>query len=145
MNCSYHNICPLLFIFRKLEVTNHKLSIGGVKDITMIVNNPGHVMTHDFIGCVRYFLINGVDMLQQTPLSSSDVTDSCPRTQSTSWCTTNPCHNHGICRDNWTNVSCICQPAWSHSGPTCETGKTIHNQIYGTVYREVFVMEIFGE
>ncbi|KAL5011815.1 hypothetical protein ScPMuIL_010366 [Solemya velum] len=103
----------------KLEVKNHRLSIGGIKDIMTIVDNPGHVMTHDFIGCVRYFLINGLDMLQQTPLDSSAVTGSCPRTDSSSLCASAPCHNDGICKDEWSSVSCNCQP--SHSGLTCQT------------------------
>lgn len=124
-------ICTLIFVFttclpylfscRSLSLGSHPLLIGGVRDISTILNHTGQVSTHDFIGCVQNFTINMEDMLRREPAGSSQVTNSsCPRTSSGDVCEDFRCDNGGTCISEWAGPVCYCTP--NFMGTHCDTG-----------------------
>ncbi|KAK3610123.1 hypothetical protein CHS0354_039903 [Potamilus streckersoni] len=101
----------------KLDLGNQTLTIGGIKNITML-SHLGQISTHDFVGCIRNFYINGLDKLNQEAISKSGIKNVCPRSQSTSLCDTVQCKNEGICIDEWSTVRCKCPV--KYTGAQCE-------------------------
>ena len=110
-----------LHLSRKLEVGNSPLHIGGIRDINTILNRTGQVSSHDFVGCVRSFIINGQDKLKEVPTVSEGVTDECPRATSKNVCLGWDCRNNGLCVDRWAEPVCSCGA--KYSGVMCEKGK----------------------
>ena len=78
-------------------------------------------MSHDFVGCVRSFIINGQDKLKEVPDASEGVADECPRMTSKNVCLGWDCRNNGVCVDRWEAPTCSCGPAYS--GLMCEKGR----------------------
>jgi len=107
-----------------LDLGGQRLSIGGVKDISTITSRQGQVVTHDFIGCIRQFLINTVDLVRQQTLDQSKISDRCPRQQGQSKCSPDICNNVGTCVDEWSKTRCICQDGYT--GPSCQSGENIN-------------------
>ena len=78
-------------------------------------------MSHDFVGCVRSFVINGQDKLKELPLDSHGITDTCPRTSSEDVCLGWSCKNGGVCISKWEEPVCRCPV--QYSGENCEKGR----------------------
>ena len=109
--------------FRKLNLSNEPVSIGGIKDINVALQRPGQIETHDFVGCMREFKINNEDYLHsKNPLEEQGVDNNgCPRQHGQSSCSDSVCHNGGRCVDEWNTVSCRC--AAGFHGNLCQQGK----------------------
>ncbi|KAL4230607.1 Protocadherin Fat 4 [Mactra antiquata] len=102
----------------RLDVGNHNLLLGGVKTIETILNRTGQVASHDFVGCIRSFLINGQDKLQVTAIEKYGILNECPRKSSEDMCRTDQCNNDGSCYREWSHAVCHCTS--KYNGPTCE-------------------------
>ncbi|KAL3880062.1 hypothetical protein ACJMK2_032333 [Sinanodonta woodiana] len=101
----------------KLDLGNQTLTIGGIKNTTML-SHSGQISSHDFVGCIRYFYINGLDKIKQEAISDSGIKNVCPRSQPTSLCDQVQCKNEGICIDGWSAARCKCPT--KYTGTQCE-------------------------
>ena len=79
-------------------------------------------MSHDFVGCIRSFIINGQDKLKAVPDASEGVVDECPRSTSVNVCLGWDCRNDGVCVDKWEAPVCRCGS--KYTGVMCEKGRT---------------------
>ena len=77
-------------------------------------------MSHDFVGCVRSFVINGQDKLKELPQAQSGISDKCPRTSSKDVCQSLSCKNSGTCIGEWSGPVCRCTS--QYTGVKCEQG-----------------------
>ncbi len=96
------------------------LTLGGVRDFSTITSHPGHVTTHDFVGCMRSVLVDRVDLLRTQPRAMANVTDTCPRKDMLGQCSPHTCQNGGVCLNEWAGYRCQCKDG--HSGKHCQTG-----------------------
>ncbi|KAK6172202.1 hypothetical protein SNE40_015917 [Patella caerulea] len=115
---------PSCYDSKALNFGNHfvqglLLSIGGVSKIENILSNGRDILSHDFIGCMHSFNVNGLDVLS-TELASKHqgISASCPRRSFDSPCSTTDCGNGGSCIDEWASARCQCSD--SYMGKTCE-------------------------
>ncbi|XP_053399963.1 cadherin-related tumor suppressor-like [Mercenaria mercenaria] len=102
----------------RLELGSHPLFIGGVKSLDTILNRTGQVASHDFVGCIRSFFINGQDKLRTSPNEKAGILDHCPRNSSDNVCENYDCENGGTCVPEWAGPVCHCTAKFS--GPHCE-------------------------
>jgi hypothetical protein len=105
--------------FSSLSVKN-PLTIGGVRDLKMVLEHMHHVETYDFVGCVRNITIDGTDLLASPPLASHFTTDTCPRSKEGS-CKSDTCGENSKCIDDWGTARCECPPG--KMPPDCKSGK----------------------
>ncbi|ESO93788.1 hypothetical protein LOTGIDRAFT_105163 [Lottia gigantea] len=105
--------------FGKNFVNGIQLSIGGIRNIENILSYSGEIRSHDFIGCMHSFTVNGLNVLD-TELAANfkSVTSTCPRRSYKGLCTVKECHNSGICVDDWSVARCRCSD--KHMGDSCE-------------------------
>ncbi|XP_071089001.1 protocadherin Fat 4-like [Haliotis cracherodii] len=95
------------------------LNIGGVRNISNVLQYAGDVQSHDFVGCAHSFEVNGIDMLDiKGALHAHGVSDKCPRSNSGSQCALVSCQNGGQCVDEWTTTRCQCTK--DYMGDKCE-------------------------
>ncbi|XP_056130418.1 protocadherin Fat 4 [Lampris incognitus] len=99
-----------------LDVQPNRLSVGGVRSIEPILHRPGQVATHDFVGCIMEFAVNGRPLEPSQALASRDILDRCPRLEGA--CTANPCRHGGTCLDHWSWQQCQCVDGFT--GKYCE-------------------------
>eukprot|EP00106_Octopus_bimaculoides_P021842 XP_014789284.1 PREDICTED: cadherin-related tumor suppressor-like [Octopus bimaculoides] len=102
--------------YENLQLHGGNLYIGGIPAQYVIRSNQ--VQSHDFIGCMRSFIVNGVDMIQLEPRRSTGIKKECLRENIAGPCKSNPCKNGGICLDKWTTFKCQCSP--EYMGKMCE-------------------------
>lgn len=99
-------------VSKKLDLGLQPVTIGGINDINVALQHPGQIESHDFVGCMRQFLINNEDYLRKTPNKVQGVDkNSCPRQQGQSACAGFVCNN-GVCVDEWSTASCRCPPGY---------------------------------
>lgn len=107
-----------LTFYRKLNLGNSPLYLGGIKNFDQALAHPGqHIETDDFLGCMRNVFINGKKLDPTSATESAGITDSCPRQGQ---CAAGQCKNGGTCVDYWFDYVCECQPGYS--GRNCEEG-----------------------
>uniref|UniRef100_A0A3B4CZQ3 Protocadherin Fat 4 n=1 Tax=Pygocentrus nattereri TaxID=42514 RepID=A0A3B4CZQ3_PYGNA len=99
-----------------LDVQPNRLSVGGVRSIEPLLHRRGQVTTHDFVGCIMEFAINGRPLEPSQALSSHGILDRCPRLEGA--CAANPCRHGGTCLDMWSWQQCQC--AEGLTGKYCE-------------------------
>uniref|UniRef100_A0A8C1TXC5 Protocadherin Fat 4 n=1 Tax=Cyprinus carpio TaxID=7962 RepID=A0A8C1TXC5_CYPCA len=99
-----------------LDVQPNRLSVGGVRSIEALLHRRGQVATHDFVGCIMEFAVNGRPLEPSQALSSHGILDRCPRLES--MCVAEPCRHGGTCLDMWSWQQCQCTEGFT--GPTCE-------------------------
>ncbi|XP_036445151.1 protocadherin Fat 4 [Colossoma macropomum] len=99
-----------------LDVQPNRLSVGGVRSIEPLLHRKGQVTTHDFVGCIMEFAINGRPLEPSQALSSHGILDRCPRLEGA--CAANPCRHGGTCLDMWSWQQCQC--AEGLTGKYCE-------------------------
>ncbi|XP_064636324.1 cadherin-related tumor suppressor-like [Lineus longissimus] len=92
--------------FSSLSVKN-PLTIGGVRNLQMILNHMHQVETYDFVGCIRNITIDGNDLLAATPLATNFTTSTCPRSKQ-GVCKNDTCGEKGKCKDVWGTARCEC-------------------------------------
>uniref|UniRef100_A0A8C2Q903 Protocadherin Fat 4 n=1 Tax=Cyprinus carpio TaxID=7962 RepID=A0A8C2Q903_CYPCA len=99
-----------------LDVQPNRLSVGGVRSIEALLHRRGQVATHDFVGCIMEFAVNGRPLEPSQALSSHGILDRCPRLEGV--CVAEPCRHGGTCLDMWSWQQCQCTEGFT--GPTCE-------------------------
>uniref|UniRef100_A0A8C2JVZ5 Protocadherin Fat 4 n=1 Tax=Cyprinus carpio TaxID=7962 RepID=A0A8C2JVZ5_CYPCA len=99
-----------------LDVQPNRLSVGGVRSIEALLHRRGQVATHDFVGCIMEFAVNGRPLEPSQALASHGILDRCPRLES--MCVAEPCRHGGTCLDMWSWQQCQCTEGFT--GPTCE-------------------------
>lgn len=92
-------------IFRKLDLSRAPLYIGGVPSLDKIFDNPGHVSSYDFVGCMRDIYLNDIALDVGMAIARYGVTNSCPRV---SECDQTSCHEGSMCVDKWFDTLCKC-------------------------------------
>uniref|UniRef100_A0A8C9R1A2 Protocadherin Fat 4 n=1 Tax=Scleropages formosus TaxID=113540 RepID=A0A8C9R1A2_SCLFO len=99
-----------------LDVQPNRLSVGGVRSFEDILQRPGQVSTHDFVGCIMEFAVNGRPLEPGQALASQGILDRCPRLEGA--CTANPCRHGATCVDRWSWQQCRCTEGFT--GKYCE-------------------------
>uniref|UniRef100_A0A671PKS5 Protocadherin Fat 4 n=1 Tax=Sinocyclocheilus anshuiensis TaxID=1608454 RepID=A0A671PKS5_9TELE len=99
-----------------LDVQPNRLSVGGVRSIEALLHRRGQVATHDFVGCIMEFAVNGRPLEPSQALASHGILDRCPRLEGA--CVAEPCRHSGTCLDMWSWQQCQCTEGFT--GPTCE-------------------------
>uniref|UniRef100_A0A669BZ23 Protocadherin Fat 4 n=1 Tax=Oreochromis niloticus TaxID=8128 RepID=A0A669BZ23_ORENI len=99
-----------------LDVQPNRLSVGGVRSIEPILHRRGQVATHDFVGCIMEFAVNGRPLEPSQALASHGILDRCPRLEGA--CTTSSCRHGGTCVDHWSWQQCQCMDGFT--GKFCE-------------------------
>uniref|UniRef100_A0A673KND8 Protocadherin Fat 4 n=1 Tax=Sinocyclocheilus rhinocerous TaxID=307959 RepID=A0A673KND8_9TELE len=99
-----------------LDVQPNRLSVGGVRSIEALLHRRGQVATHDFVGCIMEFAVNGRPLEPSQALASHGILDRCPRLEGA--CVADPCRHGGTCLDMWSWQQCQCTEGFT--GPTCE-------------------------
>uniref|UniRef100_A0AAY4CGQ0 Protocadherin Fat 4 n=1 Tax=Denticeps clupeoides TaxID=299321 RepID=A0AAY4CGQ0_9TELE len=99
-----------------LDVQPNRLSVGGVRSIEPVLHRRGQVATHDFVGCIMEFAVNGRPLEPSQALASHGILDRCPRQEGA--CTANPCRHGGTCVDHWSWQQCQCVDGFT--GRHCE-------------------------
>nr|XP_029518058.1 protocadherin Fat 4 [Oncorhynchus nerka] len=99
-----------------LDVGPNRLSVGGVRSIEPVLHRHGQVATHDFVGCIMEFAVNGRPLEPSQALASHGILDRCPRLEGA--CTANTCRHGGTCIDYWSWQQCKCMEGFT--GKNCE-------------------------
>uniref|UniRef100_A0A8C5N4G4 Protocadherin Fat 4 n=1 Tax=Gouania willdenowi TaxID=441366 RepID=A0A8C5N4G4_GOUWI len=99
-----------------LDVQPNLLSVGGVRSIDPLLHRRGQVATHDFVGCIMEFAVNGRPLEPSQALTSHGILDRCPRLEGA--CTASPCRHGGTCLDRWSWQQCQCVDGFT--GRYCE-------------------------
>ncbi|XP_068596746.1 protocadherin Fat 4 [Brachionichthys hirsutus] len=99
-----------------LDVQPNRLSVGGVRSIESVLHRRGQVATHDFVGCIMEFAVNGRPLEPGQALASRGILDRCPRLEGA--CTASPCRHGGTCLDRWSWQQCQCVDGFT--GKFCE-------------------------
>ncbi|XP_043530022.1 protocadherin Fat 4 isoform X1 [Chiloscyllium plagiosum] len=99
-----------------LEVQPNRLTVGGIRSIEPILQRKGQVVTHDFVGCVMEFAVNGRPLEPSQALASHGILDRCVRVEGV--CLNNPCQHDSSCVDYWSWQQCNCKHGFT--GKYCE-------------------------
>uniref|UniRef100_A0A3Q3IX46 FAT atypical cadherin 4 n=1 Tax=Monopterus albus TaxID=43700 RepID=A0A3Q3IX46_MONAL len=99
-----------------LDVQPNRLSVGGVRSIEPVLHRRAQVATHDFVGCIMEFAVNGRPLEPSQALASRGILDRCPRLEGA--CTASPCRHGGTCLDHWSWQQCQCVDGFT--GNFCE-------------------------
>ncbi|XP_053734547.1 protocadherin Fat 4 isoform X1 [Synchiropus splendidus] len=99
-----------------LDVQPNRLLVGGVRSIEPLLHRRGQVATHDFVGCIMEFAVNGRPLEPSQALASRGILDRCPRLEGA--CTASPCRHGGTCLDHWSWQQCQCVDGFT--GKFCE-------------------------
>lgn len=65
----------LPFTCRILDVQPNHLSVGGVRSIEPVLQRRGQIATHDFVGCIMEFAVNGRPLEPSQALASHGILD----------------------------------------------------------------------
>ncbi|XP_062839712.1 protocadherin Fat 4 [Anolis carolinensis] len=99
-----------------LDVQPNRVTIGGIRSLEPILQRKGQVESHDFVGCIMEFAVNGRPLEPSQALSAERILDQCPRLEGT--CAVNPCQHGGTCVDYWSWQQCHCKEGLT--GKHCE-------------------------
>ncbi|XP_078395822.1 protocadherin Fat 4 isoform X1 [Cetorhinus maximus] len=99
-----------------LEVQPNRLTVGGIRSIEPILQRKGQVVTHDFVGCVMEFAVNGRPLEPSQALANHGILDRCVRMEGV--CLNNPCQHDSSCVDYWSWQQCNCKHGFT--GKYCE-------------------------
>ncbi|XP_078719353.1 protocadherin Fat 4 [Lampetra fluviatilis] len=100
-----------------LDVHGGRAWAGGVASLLPLlplIRRSG--ISHDFVGCVREFSINGAPLQPSQALAASGVLDTCPRLEGA--CRARPCLSGATCLDMWSSQLCVCPDGFT--GDLCE-------------------------
>ncbi|KAI1238644.1 hypothetical protein IHE44_0013382 [Lamprotornis superbus] len=99
-----------------LDVQPNRVTVGGIRSIEPILQRRGQVESHDFVGCIMEFAVNGRPLEPSQALAAQGILDQCPRLEGA--CTTSPCQHGGTCVDQWSWQQCHCKDGLT--GKHCE-------------------------
>ncbi|KAL9851842.1 LOW QUALITY PROTEIN: protocadherin Fat 4 [Geothlypis trichas] len=99
-----------------LDVQPNRVTVGGIRSIEPILQRRGQVESHDFVGCIMEFAVNGRPLEPSQALAAQGILDQCPRLEGA--CTTSPCQHGGTCVDQWSWQQCHCKDGLT--GRHCE-------------------------
>ncbi|XP_071411660.1 protocadherin Fat 4-like [Pithys albifrons albifrons] len=99
-----------------LDVQPNRVTVGGIRSIEPILQRRGQVESHDFVGCIMEFAVNGRPLEPSQALAAQGILDQCPRLEGA--CTTSPCQYGGTCVDHWSWQQCHCKDGLT--GKHCE-------------------------
>ncbi|XP_078532937.1 protocadherin Fat 4 [Lissotriton helveticus] len=99
-----------------LDVQPNRVTVGGIRSLEPILQKRGQVESHDFVGCIMEFAVNGRPLEPSQALAAQGILDRCPRLEGA--CTTNPCQHEGTCLDYWSWQQCNCKDGFT--GKHCE-------------------------
>ncbi|KAJ6650293.1 hypothetical protein lerEdw1_013425 [Lerista edwardsae] len=99
-----------------LDVQPNRVTIGGIRSLGPILQRKGQVESHDFVGCIMEFAVNGRPLEPNQALAAEGILDQCPRLEGT--CAINPCQHGGTCVDYWSWQQCHCKEGLT--GKHCE-------------------------
>uniref|UniRef100_A0A8C0AXX0 Protocadherin Fat 4 n=1 Tax=Buteo japonicus TaxID=224669 RepID=A0A8C0AXX0_9AVES len=99
-----------------LDVQPNRVTVGGIRSVEPILQRRGQVESHDFVGCIMEFAVNGRPLEPSQALAAQGILDQCPRLEGA--CTTSPCQHGGTCVDHWSWQQCHCKEGLT--GKHCE-------------------------
>lgn len=74
--CPFVLLCiESVSVCRILDVQPNRLSVGGVRSIEAVLHRRGQVATHDFVGCIMEFAVNGRPLEPSQALASGGILD----------------------------------------------------------------------
>ncbi|KAG7250203.1 hypothetical protein CRUP_036161, partial [Coryphaenoides rupestris] len=102
-----------------LDVQPNRLSVGGVRSLEPLLHRRGQVTSHDFVGCIMEFAVNGRPLEPSQALASRGVLDSLsppppPKKKKKK-------KHGGTCIDRWSWQQCQCVDGFT--GTHCENLK----------------------
>uniref|UniRef100_A0A8B9X8Z2 Protocadherin Fat 4 n=1 Tax=Bos mutus grunniens TaxID=30521 RepID=A0A8B9X8Z2_BOSMU len=103
-----------------LDVQPNRVTVGGIRALEPILQRRGHVESHDFVGCIMEFAVNGRPLEPSQALAAQGILDQCPRLEGA--CTHSPCQHGGTCTDYWSWQQCHCREGLT--GKYCEKSIT---------------------
>ncbi|XP_046512183.1 protocadherin Fat 4 isoform X3 [Equus quagga] len=103
-----------------LDVQPNRVTVGGIRSLEPILQRRGHVESHDFVGCIMEFAVNGRPLEPSQALAAQGILDQCPRLEGA--CTRSPCQHGGTCTDYWSWQQCHCKEGLT--GKYCEKSVT---------------------
>ena len=72
MFCQSH-VFP--FLCRTLDVQPNRVTVGGIRSLEPILQRRGHVESHDFVGCIMEFAVNGRPLEPSQALAAQGILD----------------------------------------------------------------------
>uniref|UniRef100_A0A663MI09 Protocadherin Fat 4 n=1 Tax=Athene cunicularia TaxID=194338 RepID=A0A663MI09_ATHCN len=99
-----------------LDVQPNRVTVGGIRSVEPILQRRGQVESHDFVGCIMEFAVNGRPLEPSQALAAQGILDQCPRLEGA--CMTSPCQHGGTCVDHWSWQQCHCRDGLT--GKHCE-------------------------
>lgn len=60
---------------RTLDVGNSNMTFGGLRTTEAILVHPSQIRTHDFVGCIRNFHVNGILLRPSMALAAYNIFD----------------------------------------------------------------------
>ncbi|XP_008579220.1 PREDICTED: LOW QUALITY PROTEIN: protocadherin Fat 4-like [Galeopterus variegatus] len=103
-----------------LDVQPNRVTVGGIRLLEPILQRRGHVESHDFVGCIMEFAVNGRPLEPSQALAAQGILDQCPRLEGA--CIRSPCQHGGTCMDYWSWQQCHCKEGLT--GKYCEKSIT---------------------
>ncbi|KAM7143149.1 protocadherin Fat 4 [Molossus nigricans] len=103
-----------------LDVQPNRVTVGGIRSLEPVLQRRGHVESHDFVGCVMEFAVNGRPLEPSQALATQGILDQCPRLEGA--CSRTPCRHGSTCTDHWSWQHCHCKDGLT--GKYCEKSAT---------------------
>lgn len=60
---------------RTLDVQPNRITVGGIRSLEPILQRKGQVQSHDFVGCIMEFAVNGRPLEPSQALSAQGILD----------------------------------------------------------------------
>jgi protocadherin Fat 4 len=91
--------------------------VGGLRNVSVLLERPGQIHTDDFVGCIHSLEINGRPTSLSSPLDSHAVSESCQRVPNVCDSSNHKCGASGQCVDLWDSYTCLCSGV---TAPNCD-------------------------
>lgn len=101
-------ISYFFLFYRTLDVQPNRVTVGGIRSIEPILQRRGQVESHDFVGCIMEFAVNGRPLEPSQALAAQGILD---QYVCYIWDKMDPICNRGICHECYsihttTDTSC---------------------------------------
>lgn len=61
--------------YRTLDVQPNRVTVGGIRSVEPILQRRGQVESHDFVGCIMEFAVNGRPLEPSQALAAQGILD----------------------------------------------------------------------